>query len=97
MGAQLDYKNGEGETALHLAAVSGHLDTVKWLVANSADVSAVNGSGETALQRAETYRQTAVVGYLETCARDLRNPTSQYAMTYHSSSTSSNNRCVRHR
>ena len=64
-----------------VACFSGHLDAVKWLVANNADITVVSMTGQTAQDRASTYQHTDVASYLQTCARDLHNPASQYAMT----------------
>ena len=40
MGAQIDATNVDDQTPLHLACMSGHLETAKWLVANGADLHA---------------------------------------------------------
>lgn len=54
-----------GETALHAAAMFGHLDVVKQLVAAGSDITWKNQSGCTALQVARQQNYTSVVEYLE--------------------------------
>jgi len=44
MGGKLDAVNVDGQTALHLASMSGHIETVKWLVANRANLRARDSS-----------------------------------------------------
>lgn len=48
-GANLFYKNRQGNTSLHLAAWEGHLDAVTCLVYAGADILAENDNGETPL------------------------------------------------
>lgn len=54
-----------GETALHAAAMFGHLDVVKQLVAAGSDTTWKNQNGYTALQVARQQNFTTVVEYLE--------------------------------
>ena len=54
-----------GETALHAAAMFGHLDVVKQLVAAGSDIAWKNKNGCTALQVARQQNYTTVVEYLE--------------------------------
>ena len=56
-----------GETALHLAAVSGHVEAVRALVAVGADVQARDQDGQTARDKARKRNKHAVVTYLATC------------------------------
>ena len=39
-GADVDARNVDEQTPLHLACMSGHLETAKWLVENGADLHA---------------------------------------------------------
>lgn len=54
-----------GETALHAAAMFGHLPVVKQLVAAGSDIMWKNQDGLTALQVAKQQNYTSVVEYLE--------------------------------
>lgn len=51
-GAQVDTKNREGNTALHLAADAGHARVITWLLDHGADVNAKNEQWTTPLLRA---------------------------------------------
>eukprot|EP00753_Platysulcus_tardus_P010289 PLAT2543.9.p1 GENE.PLAT2543.9~~PLAT2543.9.p1 ORF type:complete len:881 (+),score=272.04 PLAT2543.9:57-2645(+) len=51
-GADVAATNTRGETALHLASVSGHVEAVELLIDSGADVAACNMYGVTALQMA---------------------------------------------
>jgi ankyrin repeat protein len=55
----------EGETALHIAAIFGHLPVIQELVAAKADVSITNNYNKTALDLAVEYRQTEIVEFLQ--------------------------------
>lgn len=54
-----------GETALHAAAMFGHLPVVKQLVAAGSDIMWKNQDGYTALQVARQQNFTSVVDYLK--------------------------------
>ncbi len=58
--ARRDARDCDGDTALMLAAERGHIELVKVLLKNGADVNAANLNGETALMRAENDRAAAV-------------------------------------
>lgn len=49
----VNYKNVSGNTPLHWAALNGHLDCVKALVAAGADASIINAAGHDAVYEAE--------------------------------------------
>jgi ankyrin repeat protein len=55
----------EGETALHIAAIFGHLPVIQELVAAKADVNITNNSKKTALDLAVEYSQTKIVEFLQ--------------------------------
>lgn len=52
-GIDLDRKNAAGNTALHWAALNGHLAVVQALVKAGADVGVLNGVGQDAVFAAE--------------------------------------------
>jgi len=67
--ASLDMKNKEGNTALNEAANKGHLEVVKFLLDNGADVDLRNATGKTPLHRAVASSKLAIVRILlESCA-----------------------------
>lgn len=51
-GAEVHAKNHNGDTALHLASSSGHIEVVKILVEEGADVHAKDKGGRTVLHLA---------------------------------------------
>jgi ankyrin repeat protein len=53
-----------GESALHAAALFGHVAIVKQLMSAGADPRLRNQEGATPLQLAQEAKQTAVVEYL---------------------------------
>jgi ankyrin repeat protein len=53
-----------GESALHAAALFGHVSVVKQLISAGADLTLRNQEGATPLQLAQEAKQTAVVEYL---------------------------------
>ena len=57
------------------------MDTVKWLVANGADLSARTLTGSTAAERARSFGYERVAAYLDKCVTELNNPDSQLAVT----------------
>lgn len=54
-----------GKTPLIEAAIIGHIDIVKWLISNNADVNAVDEDGVTALDCAYANEHDEVIKYLE--------------------------------
>ena len=51
-GADINYQNGDGRTALMRAAKRDHKDIVRYLVDNGADVNAEDNKGKTAIMGA---------------------------------------------
>jgi ankyrin repeat protein len=47
LGADVNAKDHEGNTALHNAAARGDVEMIKYLVSKGADVTAVNREGKT--------------------------------------------------
>ena len=64
-GDEVNEKNADGETPLHIAAENGHLEVVRLLVECGAKNQAETDDGQTPLQIAEENNQTAVVEYLK--------------------------------
>lgn len=61
MGADINAKNNDGRTALHVAAALGHLDIVKELIERGADIEAKNPLGRTALLLATINDQVQII------------------------------------
>ena len=57
------------------------MDTVKWLVANGADLNSLTETDSTAAERARAFGHYEVADYLDRCAQDLKDPESQLALT----------------
>ncbi|KAL6060141.1 Osteoclast-stimulating factor 1 [Balamuthia mandrillaris] len=51
-GVSVNGKDSLGCTALHWAASAGHVEAIKWLLANKANPNAQNNQGETPLHKA---------------------------------------------
>ncbi|KAF4425726.1 Ankyrin-3 [Colletotrichum fructicola] len=51
-GVGVNYRNDDGFTALHISAISGHIDTVRILLNHGADATIVDNSGATPLDYA---------------------------------------------
>lgn len=60
----LAHANNEGNKALHWAALNGHLEAVKALVAKGADMGVRNKAGRTAGFEAQRAGRGDVVGWL---------------------------------
>ncbi len=54
-GANINAINGDGWTALIIAAANGHTDIVNSLLANDANVDAIDKDGETALMSSRKW------------------------------------------
>merc|ERR1712062_340302 len=63
-GANIDYQDNLGRTALMLAAGNGHKDIVQILLDNGANINQQNNYGETALTRAALNGKKDVVQFL---------------------------------
>ena len=65
-GAEIEARDENGSTALHLAAQDGNKDEVRILLAHCADVKAKNVKGRTALHEAACKGSEAEKGYEST-------------------------------
>jgi ankyrin repeat protein len=63
-GADVNLANGDGDTALSLAAARGHLDVVRLLVRSGADVASVDVNNRCALVAAAAEGHANVVRFL---------------------------------
>ncbi|KAJ0390862.1 hypothetical protein P43SY_011870 [Pythium insidiosum] len=63
-GVAFDLKPKEGWTALHYASSNGHVDVVRALLANDADVDAREKNGQTALHCATSHGSIEVMRVL---------------------------------
>jgi len=63
-GARLEATNADGNNALWLACVGGHLDVIDRLVAGGIDIDNRNDNGATALMYAASSGKAAVVAHL---------------------------------
>eukprot|EP00942_MAST-04A_sp_MAST-4A-sp1_P007975 g7975.t1 len=64
LGAPVNYTNKFGNTALHLAAGSGHLDLVQVLCLHGADPEASDQNGNTPINKAQRHNNVEVATYL---------------------------------
>jgi len=65
-GADLDVKGGDYQTTpLALAALSGHLEVVKFLTTKGVDLGATDKDGKTALELAREFGRDDIVEFLE--------------------------------
>lgn len=66
-GADVSLTNGEGVTALGLAAAQGHCDVVRLLVQAGASLTAKDNQSSTPMVQAAASGHLNVVGYLLSC------------------------------
>lgn len=77
LGADVNIRNYKGKTALHCAAKAGFVEVMTVLVANGADINAVDDNGETPIFDAirstirKVWKKTAAVGFLLSHDADL--------------------------
>jgi Ankyrin repeats (3 copies) len=70
-GADIHTKDGDDDTALHMAALGGHEAVVRLLVDRGADIHAKNHNSETALHCAASQGHEVVMRLLVDCGADI--------------------------
>ena len=68
--ANPDLRDGDGNTALHIAAQIGYADGIHWLTTIEADINAANNRGETPLILAVEQHNTEIVRQLVEAGAD---------------------------
>lgn len=64
---------------LLLCMFRGHLECVKWLIANRARFDVKDDQGRTPRQIAEEYQHRAVADFLKVCEEEMNDPSSGFA------------------
>lgn len=64
MGARIDGVSIDGQTPLHMAAMCGRLDVVKWAVANNADLYIRDNAKRSPLKLAVQFHHKDVADFL---------------------------------
>ena len=67
---QLNYRNTNGDTPMHIAALRGHLDCVKTLLSKGANPCIANCNEKTAAQEAEKNQHYQIVEYINSFIKD---------------------------
>ncbi|MHC4538871.1 MAG: ankyrin repeat domain-containing protein [Planctomycetota bacterium] len=70
-GIDINEKDGQGMTPLHLAAQAGHREIVEFLLSNDADVHAKDSDGRTPLEVALSQRGNDIVKLLVEAGADI--------------------------
>ena len=73
---QLNYRNTNGDSPLHIAALRGHLDCVKTLLSKGANPCITNSNEKTAAQEAEKNQHYQIVEYINSYIKD--HPSKKY-------------------
>ena len=68
-GAEIDPQDGDGFTALTIAAEEGHWDVVRLLASRGADIDHRDATGLSALDRAAAGGESGIVSFLEATRR----------------------------
>ncbi|CDW75543.1 serine threonine-protein phosphatase 6 regulatory ankyrin repeat subunit a-like [Stylonychia lemnae] len=63
-GDNLDIRDTEGNTYLHLAAMSGHVNVFLFFLNKQISISSKNSRGKTAIELAKIYKQDHLIRYL---------------------------------
>ena len=64
-GANVNAKSQDGATGLHIAAQKDNLELVKLLLANKADINAVDSKHRTPMDRALEWHHPDIAAYLK--------------------------------
>jgi ankyrin repeat protein len=86
--ALLNAVNDAGNTALHWAALNGHLESVKMLIAAGADITIFNKAGHDAVFEAEINDKKDVVDWLLGHVEGLEKSIGGEEMTFRAGDTS---------
>ena len=70
-GADVNRQDGDGFTALTIAAEEGHWDVVRLLASRGADIDHRDATGLSALDRAAAGGESGIVSFLEATRRRL--------------------------
>ena len=63
-GDNLDVKDSEGNTYLHLAAIAGHVNIFLFFLSKQISIQSKNVRGKTAIDLAKIYKQDHLIKYL---------------------------------
>eukprot|EP00347_Sterkiella_histriomuscorum_P013527 403364372 len=63
-GDNLDVRDSDGNTYLHLAAMSGHVNVFLYFLSKQISISSKNTRGKTAIEVAKIYKQDHLIRYL---------------------------------
>jgi ankyrin repeat protein len=63
-GEKLDTKDNEGNTYLHLAAMSGHVPIFLFFLSKQVSIQSENKQGKTAIEMAKIYKHDHLIKYL---------------------------------
>jgi ankyrin repeat protein len=75
-GTDVNYRNFNGETVLHIAASRGNLTMVQYLLSQGADINAVTGKQWQPIHHAMRFEHAGVANYLVAKNASLRTKTS---------------------
>ena len=63
-GDNLDTRDSEGNSYLHLAAMSGHVNVFLFFLSKQISIQSKNARGKTAIELAKIYKQDHLIRYL---------------------------------
>ncbi|EAY18954.1 hypothetical protein TVAG_146980 [Trichomonas vaginalis G3] len=71
-GAKVNYKDENGETALHFSAMYGSIETIQFLISKGANVNAIDGNGKTPIHNAAERGDAEIVKFLISSRADTK-------------------------